>query len=62
MYDDLLMKSVDLKIDKKQNAMVLLCSLSERYTSFVNSLIYGRDILILFDVKSSMLGEDCVIK
>ena len=59
-FDDLLMKmkAVDLKVDEEQKAMILLCSLPERYTGFSNSLIYGRDTLTLDDVKTGLLSEE----
>lgn len=60
VFDDLLMKmkSVELKVDEEQKAMILLCSLPERYTGFANSLIYGRDTLTLDDVKTGLLSEE----
>ena len=59
-FDDLLMKmkAVDLKIEEEQKAMILLCSLPDRYTGFSNSLIYGRDTLTLDDVKTGLLSEE----
>lgn len=60
VLDDLIMKmkSVDLKIDEEQMVMFLLCSLPERYTSFANFLIYGRDTITMADVKTGLLSED----
>ena len=58
-FDDLVMKmkTVDLKVDEEQQAMLLLCSLPERYTGFANSLIFARDTLTVRDVKSGLLSE-----
>jgi len=63
-FDGLLMKMkvIDLKIEEEQNAMILLCSLPERYTSFLNSLIYSRDNLMPSDVKAGLLTRSCRIK
>ena len=59
IFDDLLMKmkAVDLKIEEEKKAMILLCSLPDRYAGFSNSLIYSRDTLTLDDVKTGLLRK-----
>lgn len=52
------MKTMALKVDEKQKVMVFLCSITERYTGFVDSLIYERDTVTVKDVKSGLLSED----
>lgn len=44
-------------MDEVRNVMVLLCSFSERYMGFANSLIYERDTLPV-DVKSNLLSKE----
>lgn len=58
IFDDLLMKMkvIDLKIEEERNAMILLCSFSDRYTDFSNSLINDR-VTLTDDVKMSLLSE-----
>ncbi|MBA0770203.1 hypothetical protein Gotri_018867 [Gossypium trilobum] len=40
--------------------MLLLCSLPSSYKSFRETLIYGRDKLLLEDVKGYLLSKDKV--
>ena len=52
------MKTVDLKVDEDHKVIILLCLLLERYTKFVNNLIYDRETLTLNDVKTHLLSKE----
>ena len=48
------LKNIDIKIDDEDQALILLCSLSEFFDNFINSMLYGRDTISLIDVKSAL--------
>ncbi|MFQ6623516.1 hypothetical protein Gotur_004222 [Gossypium turneri] len=52
------LKNVEVHIDDKDQAMLLLCSLPPSYKSFKGTLIYGRDKLLFEDVKGHLLSRD----
>ncbi|MFQ6639425.1 hypothetical protein Gotur_015958 [Gossypium turneri] len=52
------LKNVEVHIDDEDQAMLLLCSLPPSYKSFRETLIYGRDKLLLEDVKGHLLSRD----
>jgi hypothetical protein len=45
-------KNIDIKVDDEDQALILVCSLSDIFDNFVNSMLYGRDTIFLTDVKS----------
>ena len=50
-------KAADVDITDEAQAVILLCSLPKEYTAFVNSMIYGRSKISLFDVKVGLHNE-----
>ncbi|KAK5832857.1 hypothetical protein PVK06_016660 [Gossypium arboreum] len=52
------LKNVEVQIDDKDQAMLLLCSLPPSYKSFRETLIYGRDRLSFENVKGHLLSRD----
>ncbi|MFQ6651489.1 hypothetical protein Gotur_023797 [Gossypium turneri] len=52
------LKNVEVHIDDKDQAMLLLCSLPPLYKSFKETLIYGRNKLSFEDVKGHLLSGD----
>ena len=52
------LKNADVKVDEEDQALILLCSLSHSYDSFVNSMLYGRESISLVDVKSSLSSKE----
>ncbi|KAJ9557676.1 hypothetical protein OSB04_012290 [Centaurea solstitialis] len=61
-FEDIVMKlkatDVLLGKDEEALAMILLYSLPEKYSHFINSFIFRRDTLSLSDVKVGMISED----
>ncbi|MFQ6669466.1 hypothetical protein Gotur_034705, partial [Gossypium turneri] len=52
------LKNIEVHIDNKDQAMLLLCCLPLSYKSFRETLIYGRDKLSFEDVKGHFLSRD----
>ncbi|MFQ6659177.1 hypothetical protein Gotur_028174 [Gossypium turneri] len=52
------LKNIEVYIDDKDQAILLLCSLPSSYKSFRETLIYGRDKLSSEDVKGHLLSRD----
>jgi hypothetical protein len=48
------LKNIDIKVDDEDQALILLCSLSDLFDNFVNSMLYGRYTISLVDVKSAL--------
>jgi hypothetical protein len=51
---DLDLKTIDIKVDDEDQALILLCSLPDIFDNFVNLMLYGRDTISLADVKSAL--------
>ncbi|MBA0860789.1 hypothetical protein Goshw_021288 [Gossypium schwendimanii] len=52
------LKNVEVKIDDKDQTMLLLYSLPSSYKFFRETLIYGRDKLSFEDLKGHLLSKD----
>ncbi|MFQ6666255.1 hypothetical protein Gotur_032680 [Gossypium turneri] len=52
------LRSVEIYIDDKDQAMLLLYSLPPSYMFFRETLIYGRDKLLFENVKGHLLSRD----
>jgi len=50
--------TVDVKIDEKDNVLILLSSLSESYNHIVITMLYGKETLILDEVTSTLLSNE----
>jgi len=48
------LKNIDVKIDKEDQVLILLCSLPSSFENSINSMLYVRDTLSLEDVKSTL--------
>nr|CAD1835772.1 unnamed protein product [Ananas comosus var. bracteatus] len=51
------LRSIDVKIEEEDEALLLLCSLPPSYKNFRETFLFGRDTLCLDDVKSSLLSK-----
>jgi len=52
------LKNIDVRIDEEDQSLIILCSLPPSFENFVNSMLYGRDILSLKDVKSALHSKE----
>ncbi|GKC08969.1 retrovirus-related pol polyprotein from transposon TNT 1-94 [Tanacetum coccineum] len=52
------LKNVELKIDDKDAALILLVSLPPSFDNFVNSFVIGKDAITLEDVRSSLHSRE----
>ena len=50
--------SLDVKIDKEDQAILLLCSLPTSYKYFREIILYGKDTISIEDVKSSLPSKE----
>ena len=50
--------TVDVKINKKDKALILLSSLLESYDHIVTTMLYGMKTLILEEVMSTLLSNE----
>ncbi len=46
--------NMNVKIDDKNQALLLLCSLSKSYESYVDTILYGRTSITSKDVKAAL--------
>ena len=49
---------IDVRIDEEDWAFILLWSLLPSFKNLVNSMLYGRDTLLLKDVKSVLHSKE----
>jgi hypothetical protein len=52
------LRKVDVKIDDKDMAVVLLCSLLDSYDHFVTMLTYGKEKVHVDDVVADFLSHE----
>lgn len=48
------LKSVDVRIDEEDQAIMLLCSLPSSFENLVDTMLFGRDTLTLEEVKATL--------
>ncbi|KAL0926607.1 hypothetical protein M5K25_002846 [Dendrobium thyrsiflorum] len=51
------LKNVDVKIEKEDQGIIILSSLSKSYEHIVNTLLYGKQTLIMTEVKSVLMSK-----
>ena len=49
---------VDVKSDEEDKALILVSSLLESYNHIVTTILYGKEILILEEVTSTLLSNE----
>lgn len=52
------LENVNIILEDKDRALILLSSFSDSYEQFVDTLLYGRQSLTLKDVKNALESKD----
>ncbi|KHN13665.1 Retrovirus-related Pol polyprotein from transposon TNT 1-94, partial [Glycine soja] len=52
------LKSVDVRIDEEDQAVMLLCSLPSSFENLVDTMLFGRDTLTLEEVKATLNSRE----
>nr|KYP61706.1 Retrovirus-related Pol polyprotein from transposon TNT 1-94 [Cajanus cajan] len=52
------LKSIDVKIDDEDQAIILLSSLPKRFEHFVDTMLYGKASLIMAEVKATLNSKE----
>ncbi|PKI37477.1 hypothetical protein CRG98_042139 [Punica granatum] len=56
--NNLVTTNVDVKVEDDDQALLLLCPLSEFYESFIDTILYGRTSITLEDIKASLNSKE----
>lgn len=52
------LKSIDVKIDDEDQAIILLSSLSKRFEHFVDTMLYRKESLSMSEVKAALSSKE----
>ncbi|KAJ4723531.1 Retrovirus-related Pol polyprotein from transposon TNT 1-94 [Melia azedarach] len=52
------LENIDIKVDREDQALLLLCSLPSSYEHFVDTLLYGRNSITMEDVKVALNSKE----
>jgi hypothetical protein len=48
------LRNIDIQVDDKDQALILLCLTHDFFGNFINSMLYGRDIISLANIKFAL--------
>ena len=49
---------MNLKIEDEDQELILLCSLLKSYANFIDTMLYGRTMITVNDVKDSLMSNE----
>src|SRR3954466_15758138 len=50
--------NIDIKVESKDHTLIVLCSLPTSYETFVDTLLYKKDIISVDDVSSALKSKE----
>ena len=50
--------NIDITVESKDQALIVLCSLPPSYETFVDTLLYGKDSISLDDVNNALKSKE----
>ena len=52
------LRNIDIKVESEDQALIVLSSLPASYESFVDTLLYGKDTILLDDVSNALKSKE----
>ena len=52
------LQAIGVKLEEEDLALILLCSLPEEFENFSEIMLYGKETLLLNDVKDALLSKE----